>query len=71
MVKLDSWINPSTWWGSGAIAAMVWPADNSTANLFQTVAPTQDNLGLLVGQGIGLMRWVRPEFVRVIKEPID
>ncbi|MEK9281412.1 type II toxin-antitoxin system VapC family toxin [Bradyrhizobium sp. ISRA442] len=66
VVKLDSSINPYN-----ATAAMVWPADNSTANLFQTVAATQDNLGLLSGQGIGPMRWVRPEFIRIIKAPID
>jgi hypothetical protein len=71
VVKLDSWINPSTWIGDGAMAAMVWPADNRTANLFQTARATQDNNNLLVGQGIGPMRWVRPEFVRVLKAPAD
>jgi hypothetical protein len=71
VVKLDSWVNPSTWFGDGAMAAMVWPADNRTANLFQTARATQDNNNLLVGQGIGPMRWVRPEFVRVLKAPAD
>jgi hypothetical protein len=71
VVKLDSWGNPSTWVGDGAMAAMVWPADNRTANLFQTARATQDNNNLLAGQGIGPMRWVRPEFVRILKEPAD
>jgi hypothetical protein len=66
VVGLDSWINPGS-----ATAAMVWPADNSTANLFQDAAATQDNLGLLSGQGIGPLRWVRPEFIRILKAPID
>lgn len=66
VVKLDSWINPYD-----ASAAMVWPADNSTANLFQTADATQDSIGLLTGQGIGPMRWVRPEFIRVLKAPFD
>jgi hypothetical protein len=70
VVKLDSFINPSTWFSHGATAAMVWPADNRTANLFQTAGATQDNLSLLAGQGIGPMRWVRPEFVRVLKDPV-
>jgi hypothetical protein len=66
VVKLDSWINPYN-----STAAMVWPADNSTANLFQTADATQDSIGLLTGQGIGPMRWVRPEFIRVLKAPFD
>lgn len=66
VVKLDSWINPYN-----ATAAMVWPADNSTANLFLTANATQDSNGLLAGQGIGPMRWVRPEFIRILKAPID
>jgi hypothetical protein len=70
VVKLDSAINPSTWFGDGATAAMVWPADNSTANLFQSASPTGDNYGFLAGQSLGPMRWVRPEFIRVIKEPV-
>jgi hypothetical protein len=70
VVKLDSFINPSTWFSGGATAAMVWPADNRTANLFQTTMATQDNLDLLAGQGIGMMRWIRPEFIRVLKDPI-
>jgi hypothetical protein len=49
---------------------MVWPADNRTANLFETARATQDNLSLLAGQGIGPMRWVRPEFIRVLKDPV-
>jgi hypothetical protein len=70
VVKLDSFINPSTWFSDGATAAMVWPADNRTANLFETARATQDNLSLLAGQGIGPMRWVRPEFIRVLKDPV-
>jgi hypothetical protein len=70
VVKLDSFINPSTWFSDGATAAMVWPADNRTANLFQTTRATGDNNNLLAGQGIGMMRWIRPEFIRVLKDPI-
>lgn len=66
VVKLDSWYNPYN-----ATAAMVWPADNSTANLFQTAGKTQDNLGLLSDQMIGPLRWVRPEFIRILKAPFD
>jgi hypothetical protein len=70
VVKLDSFINPSTWFSDGATAAMVWPADNRTANLFQTTRATADNNNLLTGQGFGMMRWIRPEFIRVLKDPI-
>jgi len=66
VVNLDSWANPYS-----ARVAMVWPADNSTANLFMTTAPTQDNYGMLAGQGLNLLRWVRPEFIRVLKAPVD
>ncbi|QIG96813.1 PIN domain-containing protein [Bradyrhizobium sp. 6(2017)] len=66
VVKLDSWYNPYN-----ATAAMVWPADNSTANLFQTAGKTQDNLALLSVQMIGPLRWVRPEFIRILKAPFD
>lgn len=66
VVKLDSWINPYD-----ASAAMVWPADNSTANLFMTAHATQDSSGLLAAQGLGPMRWVRPEFIRILKAPVD
>ncbi|MBR1222381.1 hypothetical protein JQ557_30575 [Bradyrhizobium sp. U87765 SZCCT0131] len=66
VVNLDSWANPYS-----ARAAMVWPADNSTANLFLSVAPTQDDNGMLAGQGLNLLRWVRPEFIRVLKAPVD
>ncbi|WP_315831501.1 PIN domain-containing protein [Bradyrhizobium prioriisuperbiae] len=66
VVKLDSSINPFD-----ATAAMVWPADNSTANLFQKTRPTQDNYGMLSIYGIGMMRWVRPEFIRILKAPFN
>ncbi len=66
VVKLDSWINPYN-----ATAAMVWPADNSTANLFARAHATEDINNLLSGQGIGPLRWVRPEFIRVLKFPVD
>jgi hypothetical protein len=66
VVKLDSSFNPYN-----AKAAMVWPADNSTANLFQTAGATQDNNGLLRGKGIDPLRWVRPEFIRILKAPLD
>lgn len=65
VVKLDSSFNPYN-----ATAAMVWPADNSTANLFPAADATEDNLGLLSGQDIGPLRWVRPEFIRILKAPI-
>jgi hypothetical protein len=71
VVKLDSDVNPSTWFGPGATAAMIWPADDDTANLFRTSDPTHDNNGLLHGQGIEMLRWVRPEFVHIIKKPVD
>jgi hypothetical protein len=71
VVKLDSWINPSTWFGDGATAAMVWPADNATANLFQATSATLDPNNYLAGLGYQLVRWVRPEFVRVLKDPVD
>lgn len=71
VVKLDSHINPSTWFGDGATAAMVWPADNATANLFQTTPATLDPNNYLAGLGYQLVRWVRPEFVRVLKAPVD
>jgi hypothetical protein len=71
VVKLDSHINPSTWFSEGATAAMIWPADNATANLFQTTAATLDNNNYLGGLGYRLVRWVRPEFVRVLKDPVD
>ena len=66
VVKLDSSINPFD-----ATAAMIWPADNSTAHLFEKTRPTQDNLGMLSIYGIGMMRWVRPEFIRILKAPFD
>src|SRR5262249_55526389 len=37
VVSLDSWINPND-----TTVAMVWPADNATANLFQTTRATDD-----------------------------
>jgi hypothetical protein len=70
VVKLDSHINPSTWFSDGATAAMVWPADNSTANLFQTTRPTHDPNALLAGSGYNMVRWVRPEFIRVLRDPV-
>jgi hypothetical protein len=36
--------------------------------LFQTAGATQDDLALLVGHGVGLMRRIRPD-VRVPKGP--
>lgn len=66
VVKLDSSINPFD-----ATAAMIWPADNSTANLFDKSRPTQDNYGMLSIYGIGMMRWVRPEFIRILKAPFN
>ena len=71
VVRLDSRVNPSTWFSDGATAAMVWPADNATANLFQKTPATADPGNYLAGLGYRLLRWVRPEFVRVLKDPID
>jgi hypothetical protein len=70
VVKLDSHFNPSTWVSDGATAAMIWPADNATANLFQTTQSTSDPRGLLAGKGFGMVRWIRPEFVRVLRDPV-
>ncbi len=41
-----------------------------TANLFQKTRATSDNNNLLTGQGIGMMRWIRPELIRVLKDPV-
>jgi hypothetical protein len=71
VVKLDSDINPSTWFSEGATAAMVWPADNATANLFLKIHSTFDPVGALGGLGYTMLRWVRPEFIRVLKDPFD
>jgi hypothetical protein len=66
-VKLDSSINPCDF-----AAAMVWPADNSTANLFQRAgARTEDANGLLDRYVIGPLRWVKPECMRILKAPLD
>jgi hypothetical protein len=66
-VKLDSSLNPFN-----TTAAMVWPADNFTANLFQRAgAATQDNYGLLNNNDIGPMRWIKPECIRILKAPVD
>jgi hypothetical protein len=70
-VKLDSNANPSTWFSDGATAAMVWPADNATANLFLKTHGTSDSGGCLAGLGYTMVRWVRPEFVRVLKDPFE
>ena len=66
-VSLDSSVNPYDF-----AAAMVWPADNTTANLFQRAgAATDDKYGLLARYGIGPMRWVKPECMRILKAPLD
>jgi hypothetical protein len=71
VVNLDSHINPSSWFSDGATAAMVWPADNATANLFLKTHGTFDPNGTLSGLGYTMLRWVRPEFVRVLKDPVE
>ena len=71
VVRLDSHFNPSTWFSEGATAAMVWPADNATANLFLQVNSTHDPVGALAGAGFEMLRWVRPEFIRVLQDPFD
>jgi hypothetical protein len=50
---------------------MVWPADNATANLFLKTHGTSDSGGCLAGLGYTMVRWVRPEFVRVLKDPFE
>jgi len=61
-VELDSWINPGD-----ATVVPVYPADNITANLLQATAAT-DHGGLLANRGIELVRWVKPEFIRIIRD---
>jgi rRNA-processing protein FCF1 len=62
VIHLDSYINPYS-----ATAAMVYPADNATANLFKTTAPTQDNLGYLKSYRMDLVRWVKTDNVRLLR----
>lgn len=51
------------------MAAMVFPADNATARLFEGVGRTADNLGQLKRfVNIDTMRWVRPENIHVLRK---
>jgi hypothetical protein len=61
IVELDSWINPGDF-----TAAMVYPADNVTARVFKT-GRTVDNLDQLKAYGLDLMRWVRPQNMRILR----
>jgi hypothetical protein len=48
-------------------AAMVFPADDATNELFESARPTKDRLGQLAHYiNVRMMRWVRPENLRVI-----
>jgi hypothetical protein len=61
VVDLDPWIPFGT-----ATAAMVFPADDATDQLFRQAPATFDNLSQLRRYtNIGKMRWVRPENIRV------
>src|SRR5262249_1552820 len=60
----------STWFADG-LAAMVWPADNRTGNLFLQTHPIRDTLGALSGKGYEMARFVKPEFIRVLQDPFD
>jgi hypothetical protein len=61
-IELDSWINPGD-----ATVVPVYPADNATAKLFQATAAT-DHGGLLSNLRLELVRWVKPEFIRIIRD---
>lgn len=63
VVCLDSWINPYN-----ATAAIVYPANNATANLFKTTAPTQDNLGYLKSYRMELVRWIKTENMYLLQD---
>ena len=48
-------------------AGMIFPADNATARLFQTTAPTGDK-GVLPYPNMHIVRWVRRENVRLLRD---
>jgi hypothetical protein len=48
-------------------AGMVFPADAATARLFQTTPPTKDKGALRNYPNMHLVRWVRPEDVRLLR----
>ncbi|MCI0391507.1 MAG: type II toxin-antitoxin system VapC family toxin [Acidobacteria bacterium] len=63
VVDLDPWVPFGT-----ASAAMVFPADDATDQLFNQAPATFDNLNQLRRYtNIGKMRWVRPENIRVLR----
>lgn len=63
VVDLDPWVPFGT-----ATAAMVFPADDTTDQLFNQASATYDNLNQLRRYtNIGKMRWIRPENIRVLR----
>ena len=63
VVDLDPWVP------GHVSAAMVFPADDRTAEAFAHTRATKDNLGLLRGHvNFGRVRWVRPEQIRVLRQ---
>src|SRR5262249_53908905 len=56
-------------WNFGNVsAAMVFPADDVTEQIFAQGRRTRDNLNQWRGYvNIGKMRWVRPEHIRVLR----
>jgi hypothetical protein len=62
VVDLDPWV-------PGKVsAAMVFPADDSTDQLFSQAPPTRDNLNQLRGYlNFAKVRWVRPENIRIVR----
>jgi hypothetical protein len=63
VVTLDSSINPYD-----TTAAMVWPADSYTKAVFEAARPTDDGGILTPIYDISLLRWIKPEFIRLIRD---
>jgi hypothetical protein len=49
-------------------AAMIFPADNATARLFDGVGRMRDNKGQLTFTNIGMLRWARPGNIHVLQK---
>ncbi|GLS19001.1 hypothetical protein GCM10007874_20180 [Labrys miyagiensis] len=63
VVKLDSIANPYN-----TTAAMVWPADEYTRNVFRDTRDTDDGNIIRKITDITWLRWVKPEFMRIIRD---
>jgi predicted nucleic acid-binding protein len=62
VVDLDPWMP------GNVSAAMVFPANDATDDLFRQGPATKDNLNQLRGYvNFGKVRWVRPEYIRVLR----